>query len=345
MITFFDYLVDKDDPCFEEWFEHNHPELFNEKWKGDVKVKQTGEHANKTIAQLKKELAGLKGSGKKGEIAERVFAIRAKVFLEQEETTIPPGTILFHGSIEEFQASQLKPGGDKVLWFADNPAIAQGYIPRAGSMTIVSPSHLARPTQDKLIQNLQKYIGIEYDYDDVEWGPEGRARSFRSPKGWDHPPTEEEVAGRMEKAGWKNRSASSLPIFRSYEILIKDVLKDEFYPPEETGSGRLFIVKVKQPLKIYDITEGREGDLMSPDYHRYRMFARAEEKGYDGVKIHDFAQIHNWGNIGHVSIGVFKNALDKLTWTTVSAKHVDWDKARWKKLMTPEYEEYLQRRK
>ena len=65
---------------FQEWVQNNHPqdELLTEKWGKEVKVKQTGEHKDKSVTKLKKEKEGLKGKGKKGEMAERLFAIRAK---------------------------------------------------------------------------------------------------------------------------------------------------------------------------------------------------------------------------------------------------------------------------
>lgn len=63
----------------------------NEKWKGDAKVEKTGEHADKTIAELKKELKDLKEKSKKYQDQDKkvpksiidqereiVFAIRAK---------------------------------------------------------------------------------------------------------------------------------------------------------------------------------------------------------------------------------------------------------------------------
>lgn len=54
-------------------------EIIAEKWKNDVKVKSTGEHADKTIEQLKKEIEALKGkSGNKEKMGELLFALRAK---------------------------------------------------------------------------------------------------------------------------------------------------------------------------------------------------------------------------------------------------------------------------
>ena len=73
-----------------ETYESKHKDV-NEKWEGDVKVKKTGEHADKTVSELKKELNSLKEKSKKyqdegkkvpkkiiDQEAELKFAIRAK---------------------------------------------------------------------------------------------------------------------------------------------------------------------------------------------------------------------------------------------------------------------------
>ena len=50
-----------------------------EKWAKKVEIKQTGEHAGKSQAQLKKEIAALRGKpGNKEKMGELVFALRAK---------------------------------------------------------------------------------------------------------------------------------------------------------------------------------------------------------------------------------------------------------------------------
>jgi hypothetical protein len=53
-----------------------------------------------------------------------------------------------------------------------------------------------------------------------------------------------------------------------------------------------------------DISTG-EGDLMDVQYHRHDMFQKAKQDGYDGIKIDDFAQLEEYGNFGHASIGLF----------------------------------------
>jgi len=54
-------------------------EVISEKWEQDVKIKSTGEHAGKSINQLKKEIESLKGRpGNKEKMGELLFALRAK---------------------------------------------------------------------------------------------------------------------------------------------------------------------------------------------------------------------------------------------------------------------------
>lgn len=50
-----------------------------EKWEKDVEIQSTGEHADKSVAQLKKEIASLRGKpGNKEKMGELLFALRAK---------------------------------------------------------------------------------------------------------------------------------------------------------------------------------------------------------------------------------------------------------------------------
>lgn len=54
-------------------------EVMAEKWEPEVDIKSTGEHADKTIVQLKKEIEALKGKpGNKEKMGELLFALRAK---------------------------------------------------------------------------------------------------------------------------------------------------------------------------------------------------------------------------------------------------------------------------
>lgn len=54
-------------------------DALTEKWKKDVEIKSTGEHANKSIQQLKDEIEALRGKpGNKEKMGELLFALRAK---------------------------------------------------------------------------------------------------------------------------------------------------------------------------------------------------------------------------------------------------------------------------
>lgn len=53
--------------------------LLGEKWAKDEKIEHTGEHAGKTVAELRKEIENLKGKkGNKEKMGELLFALRAK---------------------------------------------------------------------------------------------------------------------------------------------------------------------------------------------------------------------------------------------------------------------------
>ena len=50
-----------------------------EKWAKEVKIHSTGEHAGKSMAQLKREIAALRGKpGNKEKMGELIFALRSK---------------------------------------------------------------------------------------------------------------------------------------------------------------------------------------------------------------------------------------------------------------------------
>lgn len=233
------------------------------------------------------------------------------------EETLPRGTTLYHGTLEPFSKEGLRPSHyDKALWTTDSPLIARSYIPSQGASIILSAYNLRLPSQNKSIQAIQQSIGINYDrLDDVRWGPGGRAEAFPLPSGWDHIPTEEEVIQRLGEAGYEPKYPPD-----GYEI---GLINDKPMSPGAKTQGRLFTLTVQEPLKIYDTTAGgqREGDLMEPDYHRHDWFEAARKAGYDGIKITDFAQTDYWGNYGHDSIGLFQDALSKLSWEESEAMH------------------------
>lgn len=271
--------------------------------------------------------------------------------LEQgHDLMLPAGQVLFHGSLEEFDESQLGVGGyDGVLWTTDDkygPAMAQSYIPRSGSSIFISPRSLVRPAQGEDLRNLQRYIGIIYDYENVEYDRLGQATSWSMPKKpdgteWSFNELNSAVVDKLLKEkGWKPRNESKDPDYSTYEILHGKTIHDVM-PPGQIAKGRLFILRAQQPLKVYDYAGNREGDLMDVDYHKTNVFKAAQEAGYDGIRINDFAQVHDHGNVGHHAIGIFQGSIAKLKWETIPATHPKMKDAY--ETSTPEWDEYQKR--
>jgi hypothetical protein len=235
--------------------------------------------------------------------------------------TIPAGAYLFHGTVEPFSGG-LKPGIDKIIWFSDSPKIAQLYIPKSGLTMYVDPHDIARPSKDKTDQKLQRELGIDYDYSQVEWDGQ-RLKSFPLPKGWEKIPTDTEVEKLMQERGLTEKRGSSFEIKMHGDKILKS---------DEVAQGRLFIAKVKEPLTILKKAKG-EGDLMNPQHLDFAGFKGAKEKGeVDGVLIDDFAQSKEYGNFGHLSVGLFDTK--KLEIKSIPAQYREWE---YKSKGTPEY--------
>ena len=75
------------------------------------------------------------------------------------------------------------------------------------------------------------------------------------------------------------------------------------------SEGSLYQLTAKHDIKFYDMTKDSEGDLTDLQYHKLDLFRKAEENGYNGVKIHDFAQSEVYGNYGHYSCGIFRDSI------------------------------------
>lgn len=259
------------------------------------------------------------------------------------DLVIPRGARLYHGTLEDFPEKELTVGGyDSVLWTTESAPIAQSYIPCGGLGVIVSADYLDRPSQDKHVQAIQAMIGLDFGYGTSRapsFDAGGRPTSWVHPAPWlernDYWGNRKRISERIQAAGWEPVRSDT------FEFTFSD---DRLMKPGECPEGRLFVITVEQDLRVFDMTDGgeREGDLMDVDYHKLDVFREAERRGYDGVKINDFAQSKLWGNFGHTSIGVFRNSIRKLSWVAIPARNFDWpDYETLKRGMTPELEAWL----
>lgn len=218
---------------------------------------------------------------------------------------LPAGTQLFHGSIEPVKGP-LRAGGDQVLWFADDPKIAQLYIPRAGSSMITEPDNLRWPNENPSVRAIQHALGIDYDLDAVEWDARGRPTSWPLPSGWDRMPTTRQVDQRIRDLGYTPHRGGVYPAYRFY--FDRD---DNILPPGGAVEGELFVAAPTRDMRIVDVTD-LGGDLMDPAHLWIPLFRQLDELGYDGVVINDYAQSEAWGNFGHRSLGLFPAAIRDL---------------------------------
>jgi hypothetical protein len=94
-------------------------DIVAEEWGDDVEVKSTGEHADKTIAQIKKEMEALKGKKpfNRERFSELMFALRAKqgwkkgkgaTGTKEEITRMDKGELRELIETELIEATQLK---------------------------------------------------------------------------------------------------------------------------------------------------------------------------------------------------------------------------------------------
>lgn len=225
------------------------------------------------------------------------------------EIVLPAGTPLFHGTIEPIKGA-LRPGGDRILWFADDPRIAQLYIPRAGTSMFTDPERLTRPSRNPFVLEIQRELGIHYDLDDVEWDARGDPRSWPLPEGWDRTVRAEDVKAALEARGYEPYAGRGL--WASYRLYFSFVdEKPVLLPPGGTVLGALYVAFPRADLHVADLTE-LGGDLMDPAHLWLSRFRALDERGFDGVLINDYAQSEAWGNLGHKSLGIFPDATDLL---------------------------------
>jgi hypothetical protein len=243
----------------------------------------------------------------------------------------------FHGTAEPFDGPLRGGAYDGIVWTANNPAVAQSYIPVSGSRSGFS---------------LDRWAADDDAYDRFRH-PRGADIALLKQMGYGYPIDEELYpSGEMKSWRFKDRKAT----YRE----VRDYLRSLGYDPEEhlwlntelteagemvlpkdyKKPGRLFIGHPRQPLNIFDATDGLEGDQQNPAYHRREVFEFAKNKGYHGVKIPDFAQSRNWGSVHHESVGIFPEHVDRLEWDVIPAVNFDWGDTLHGVYSTPEWDAY-----
>lgn len=236
-----------------------------------------------------------------------------------ERVFLPRHSRLFHGSLEPFE-TVLSPGGDGLVWFSDMASIAQLYIPKSGLRAYVATDELMRPHRDKLIQSVQQRVGLYFDYASVKWDATGMARSWRDPPppfdGLDFTARRKLIDERLTEFGYVGEGWHKIWKFRFHNGRLLD--------PDEAVVGRLFVAVTLRDMILWKKSIG-EGNLLEPQHNDLRGFAAAERAGLDGVLIDDFAQSEEWGNFGHLSVGLFEASLGELDVEVYPASYEEFE--------------------
>jgi hypothetical protein len=240
---------------------------------------------------------------------------------------LPQGTVLYHGTGEQFDASAPRVSGyDKIFWTTESKAIAKTYIPVAHGMILTDSRHIASPSTNPTIINIQKAIGIVYDTSSfkmrgIDIDSWRSAPVFAEERFWNDENAKCEYVTEKMKTVFNYIPEYDQGCYTRWRVKI-----GENNTPQKSDyrlQGRLFSVKLNRAFKIWDKTEGgaTEGDLMDVDYHKIDLFRLIEKKGYDGIKINDFCQSEDHGNVGHTSIGLFNKSLKDVSITSEVAEH------------------------
>jgi len=239
---------------------------------------------------------------------------------------LPKGSKLFHGTLEPLKGGLLPGEYDQVLWFGDNAGVAQLYIPRGGGSFYKGSEGLAQPSRDSSTQQVQRMVGLNFDPGQVEWDEHGKLRSYRLPDEWSEfnknlDKMSREIELRLEKLGYAGTGLLGSRTYHFYST------NGKILPPGGKSLGTLCVATTLRDMTLWEKALG-EGDLTEVQYHDVGGFRRAQEK-FDGVIIDDFAQSEEWGNLGHLSVGLFGPALKDIKTKCIPATYEEWNRS-WK---------------
>lgn len=233
--------------------------------------------------------------------------LRRIAAFDTAEEAVRSEEFLFHGTGEAID-TPLKPGGyDGVLWTAQWPSIAQSYIPAAGSTFLVAKAmpyeenQRVAPNRFSEVYNclVKHWFGFTDAHTQPERDPGGIARSYRIPPGY---PTYGDIEQKARELGYDDGRG-----YFEIKVSIGPGGETVPLPADYRKQGRLFVT-LREGLRFADIRQASEGDLTAVEYHNHTGFRAAEDSGYDGVIINDFAQTDTYGNFGHLSYGLFSQA-------------------------------------
>lgn len=223
---------------------------------------------------------------------------------------------VYHGTSIQVEG-RLKGGKyDSILWTAFSPAVAQSYIAESGTLSLLRvPSYLDEcVSPEDIWTQVANMAG--YHFKVCKQDSNGDILQWQ----WiDKTPTYGELVDYLENVlGYKSDGTY-------YEI--KRTFTDDgliVHPANYKKEGELYLIITPQDFKVFDMTNV-DNDINNPQYNELVTFEVIKNAGYDAVLISDFTQSKRWGNVGHTSLGIFEDSLDRISYFSIPAKNFDWD--------------------
>ncbi|HFH3083685.1 TPA: hypothetical protein ACGJRU_003091 [Pseudomonas aeruginosa] len=223
-------------------------------------------------------------------------------------------TALFHGSCEPWQNPVPRPGGyDKVFWTAEQPLIAQIYIPNwYSTISFTISSHQldspVPPDEQSFAWDVAQQLGATatvHKKDHI-----GRAQSWSSGK----KVTFQEVKSYLEGLGYigDGYGNENFRVKTSFQQMPDGSRRYIAVPAAATPYGRLVMIPRPEEAASHDFSTGEDPDLTNPQYHLVDAFREAFQGDKKAVRIHDFCQSPIMGNVGHASIGFSASTMKAL---------------------------------
>lgn len=251
---------------------------------------------------------------------------------------------VFHATCETIKGRLHGGGYDNILWTAFYPAIAQSYIPKAGSYVSSFKREIEYKIKmgygNKLIapQGIMKNLLQYFDYlkyYEIKYDEYNRIRSFSIDPKHKNLLNINSIYEKLKSMGY---------MIDDYEhTLLHDGL---IVPKDFRLKGKLYLINNTADLNIFNYAQNSEINMGNLDYNNFELLSSIEKQGYDGIIINDMLQSDIWGNVGHNSLGFYNRAWDKLNYTFIEATNYDENPEntinRWK--YTPEWIEYCKKK-
>lgn len=164
---------------------------------------------------------------------------------------LPKGSYIFHGTCEKLSGN-LRPGIDRLVWFADNPAISHLYICQSGILSYFRSQDLINNPGDYASQ-VNKYLGIK---------PTRDGWLIPDPKNWK--PSREVLEARnlLDSSRSELESAlARLPLLESKVSQAQSAIKALEYNEKKTEDLEVLLGELDPDSDEYERVESEQDAL------------------------------------------------------------------------------------